>query len=202
MEILSKMQKGLTGILPQPFGGNGLRHQPTNPASWMRATDLATERKSLTEGHRRLRTGGVVETYPAGLAVAHLDKLSLSQHCLSSPLTIRCDCFTESEAEATRRNGVNDQFAHNRLPLGPPFLPTAMACSDDRALGCVPAHGSDCGTLCRTARFRVGGFFWRSCVAAGGGAGLGVAFALVIGGLSPSSRRVLLRSLNISYGLF
>ena len=44
------------------------------------------------------------------------------------------------------------------LPLGPPFLATAMACSDDRALGRVPAHGSDCGTLCRTASFRVGAF--------------------------------------------
>jgi len=36
-----------------------------------------------------------------------------------------------------------------------------MACSDDRTLGRVPAYGSDCGTLCRTASFRVGGFFWR-----------------------------------------
>jgi len=29
-----------------------------------------------------------------------------------------------------------------------------MACSDDRALGRIPAHGSNCGTLCRTAGFR------------------------------------------------
>jgi hypothetical protein len=45
------------------------------------------------------------------------------------------------------------------LSLRSPLLATAMACSDDRALGRVPAHGSDCGTLCRTASFRVGAFF-------------------------------------------
>jgi hypothetical protein len=27
-----KMLKGPTGILPQPFGGNGAGHQPANPA--------------------------------------------------------------------------------------------------------------------------------------------------------------------------
>ena len=42
------------------------------------------------------------------------------------------------------------------LSLRSPFVATAMACSDDRALGRVPAHGFDCGTLCRTADFRVG----------------------------------------------
>jgi hypothetical protein len=31
-----------------------------------------------------------------------------------------------------------------------------MACSDDRPLGRVPAHGSDCGTRCRTLSLRVG----------------------------------------------
>ena len=38
-----------------------------------------------------------------------------------------------------------------------------MACSDDRALGRVPAHGSDCGTLCRTASFRVGAVLLGLC---------------------------------------
>ena len=31
-----------------------------------------------------------------------------------------------------------------------------MACSDDRALGRIPAYCSDRSTLCRTASFRVG----------------------------------------------
>jgi hypothetical protein len=37
-----------------------------------------------------------------------------------------------------------------------------MACSDDRALGRVPAHGSDCGTRCRTLSFRVGALLFLS----------------------------------------
>ena len=41
------------------------------------------------------------------------------------------------------------------LSLRSPLVATAMACSDDRALGRVPAHGSDSGTLCRTASFRM-----------------------------------------------
>jgi hypothetical protein len=36
-----------------------------------------------------------------------------------------------------------------------PRLATAMACSYDRARRSVPADGSDCGTLCRTASLRV-----------------------------------------------
>ena len=40
-----------------------------------------------------------------------------------------------------------------------PLLATAMACSNNRALGRVPAHGSDCSTLCRTVGFRVGSLF-------------------------------------------
>ena len=51
----------------------------------------------------------------------------------------------------------------NRLPLGPSFFATAMACSYDCALGRVPAHGSDCGALCRTASFRVGGLLFGLC---------------------------------------
>ena len=49
------------------------------------------------------------------------------------------------------------------LSLRSPRLATAMAGSDDRALGRVPAHGSDCGTLCRTRSFRVGALLLGLC---------------------------------------
>jgi hypothetical protein len=82
-----KMLKGPTGFLPQPFGGNGVGHQPASPNEVDAATDLATERKSFrrlvgSEFSMSSRRGR--RNLPRRMAVAYLDKLSLRQHCLSS----------------------------------------------------------------------------------------------------------------------